>query len=285
MSVAPRLRRLFAADGKCVDVAIDHGLFNEVSFLQGIADIDQAIELVVGGGPDAIQLSAGQAPKLQSLPGPKPALVLRVDVANVYGSTVPLHVFSQLLESAVRQAVQLDAASVVVNLLLLPGQPKLHRDCVDNVLRLKADCQEYGMPLMVEPLVMRPNEQAGGYMVDGNTDKIVALVRQAVELGADIIKSDPTDDLDDFPRVVEAAGGRPVLPRGGGRTTPAEILTRSYQLIKHGAAGIVYGRNILQHSNPTSMTRALLQIVHHGATPNEALEQLTNSLGNVSGVR
>ena len=31
-------------------------------------------------------------------------------------------------------------------------------------------------------------------------------------------------------------------------------------------AGIVYGRNIIQHTNPAGMTRALMAIVHDGAT-------------------
>ena len=35
----PRLNRLFAADGKCFDVAIDHGFFGEASFLAGIEDM------------------------------------------------------------------------------------------------------------------------------------------------------------------------------------------------------------------------------------------------------
>ena len=39
----------------------------------------------------------------------------------------------------------------------------------------------YGMPLMVEPLVMQANSQAGGYMVDGDAQKIVTLVRLARE--------------------------------------------------------------------------------------------------------
>ena len=29
MSVTPRFNRLFGPDGKCFDVAIDHGFFNE----------------------------------------------------------------------------------------------------------------------------------------------------------------------------------------------------------------------------------------------------------------
>ena len=42
-------------------------------------------------------------------------------------------------------------------------------------------------------------------------------MRQAVELGADVIKADPTDDLSDYPSVIELTGGVPLLVRGGGR--------------------------------------------------------------------
>ncbi len=81
-----RLNRLFAADGRCLDVAVDHGFFGEPSFLAGIEDMEHAIATLAEAGPDAIQLSRGQAPLLQRIPGPgKPALVLRTDIANVYG--------------------------------------------------------------------------------------------------------------------------------------------------------------------------------------------------------
>jgi fructose-bisphosphate aldolase, class I len=257
----PRLNRLFAADGRCLDVAVDHGFFNEGSFLSGIEDMRSAVATLVDAAPDAIQLSPGQAPLLQDVPGPgKPALVLRTDVANVYHRELPRTLYSEVIEDAVGTAVRLDAACVVVNLLLLPDQPELLRACVRNTMALRAACTEAGMPLMVEPLVFKPG--AGGYGVDGDVEKIVPLVRQAAELGADIIKADPTDDLEDYHRVIEAAGGRPVLPRGGGRVPDEEVLARTRTLMEQGAAGIVYGRNIIQHADPAGMTRALMAIVH-----------------------
>src|SRR5919204_65100 len=134
-----RMGRLFAADGRCFDVAVDHGLFGEGALISGIEDMEAVVRVLAAARPDAIQLSPGQAPLLQAIPGPdKPALV------------------------------------------------------------------------------MRPTE-TGYYGVDGDVEKIVPLVRQAAELGADIIKADPTDDVADYGRVIQAAGGRPVLPRGGGR--------------------------------------------------------------------
>jgi fructose-bisphosphate aldolase, class I len=267
-----RLNRLFhPKSGRCFDVAIDHGFFNEHAFLAGIEDIERAVATLVAAAPDAIQLTVGQAPLLQALPGrQKPALVLRTDVANVYGKELPRRLFSRMIHAPVEQALRLDAASVVVNLFAIPNQPEVADQCIENILRIKPDCDRYGMPLMIEPLVFRPNEKAGGYMVDGDVRKILPLVRQAVELGADIIKADPTDDVSEYHTVIEIAGRRPVLVRGGGKATDEEILQRTEALMQQGAAGIVYGRNVIQHQNPPGMTRALLAIVHDGATAKQA---------------
>ena len=266
-----RLNRLFnPKSGRCFDVAIDHGFFNELGFLQGIEDLEAAVRTVVDANPDAVQLTVGQAGLLQSIPGKgKPALVLRTDVANVYGKELPRFLFSRMIESPVEQALRLDAACVVVNLFRIPGQPEVADQCIQNVLRIKPDCDRFAMPLMVEPLVFKPNEQAGGYMVDGDPGKIVPLVRQAVELGADIIKADPTDDVSAYRQVVEIARV-PVLVRGGGRASDEEILRRTEGLVAQGAAGIVYGRNVVQHSNPAGMVRALMAVVHDGASAEEA---------------
>jgi DhnA family fructose-bisphosphate aldolase class Ia len=275
MHAIPRLHRLLGEDGRCFDVAIDHGFFNERSFLDNIEDMQHVVATIVQANPDAVQLSPGLAPILQNIPGKgKPSLVLRTDVANIYGKTLPRYPFSRLIEQAVEQALLLDAACVVVNLFLLPDQPELHAQCVDNICRLKAQCNHHGMPLMVEPLVMQENTRGGGYMVDGDLDKILPLVRQAVELGADIIKADPCDDISQYHRVIEVAAGRPVLVRGGGKTSAEEIVTRTAELMQQGAAGIVYGRNVIQYERPSQMTRALMAVVHDNATPAEALKLL-----------
>jgi len=269
-----RMNRLFGKTGKCLDVAIDHGFFNEGSFLGSIENMEKAIHAIVAARPDAIQLTVGQAEILQSLPGKdKPALVLRTDVANCYNANVHDVMFSYVIDCAVEQALVLDAACVVVNLLMLPKQPDLHRQCVENIGRLKPVCEKYGMPLMVEPLVMQPNAPKGGYMVDGDLNKILPLVRQACELGADIIKADPCDDVREYHRVIEIAG-RPVLPRGGGKAPEREILQRTFDLLQQGASGIVYGRNIIQHEKPVGMTRALMAVVHDGANVEQALKIL-----------
>jgi len=268
----PRVHRLLAADGRCFDVAIDHGFFGEDRFLTGIENAAAAIETVVAAGPDAVQLSVGQAPLLQNRPGSKPALVLRVDVANVYGAELPERLFSHLIEGAVEHAVRLDAAAMCVNLFDLEGAPEVREACVRNVSALVYEAERAGMPVMIEPLAMRRG--GGGYGVHGDLSAIRPLVRQAVELGADIVKADPTDDIDLYHHVVQAAGDVPVLVRGGGRVSDAEILRRTAAVLERGASGIVYGRNVIQHDKPGAMTRALMSVVHHGTGPEEAAATL-----------
>jgi fructose-bisphosphate aldolase, class I len=53
-----------------------------------------------------------------------------------------------------------------------------------------------------------------------------------------------------------------------------EILERTAALLDQGAAGIVYGRNVIQHDDPAGMTAALMSVVHEGATPEQALGAL-----------
>ena len=275
MSVTYRLNRLLGADGNCFDVAIDHGFFNEISFLPGIEDMPGVVSLLAQARPDAIQLAPGSARHLQRIPGSdKPALVLRCDIANVYGKKLPRVLYSQLIEDPAEQALRADASCVVVNLFLVPDRPELHHQCVSNITKLKAECGRYSMPLMVEPLVMRANTEAGGYMVDGDLNKIIPLVRQGVELGADIIKADPCDDISEYHHVVKVAGDVPVLVRGGGRVSDEVILERTYSLMQQGVRGIVYGRNVIQHPSPARITRALMATVHERATPQQALQVL-----------
>jgi class I fructose-bisphosphate aldolase len=275
MSTAPRLNRLFGADGKCFVVAMDHGVHNEPSFLPGIENLKQAISTVAAAQSDAILLSMGQAHLLQDLAGKdKPALVVRADPINLCNTPTPRHVFCHLIDDAVGQALAWDAVSIVVNLWWAPDQPDFHHQCLKNVSRVKPQCERYGMPLMVEPLVMLPNKRGAGYKPDPDIRKTVALVRQAVELGADVVKAESSENLQEYYKVIETASPKPVLPRGGSRISDEEILSRTFTLMQQGASGTVYGRNVYQHPHIERIVRACMAIVHEGASVSQAMSIL-----------
>lgn len=269
-----RLNRFFnAKSGRALDVAVDHGFFGEFSYIKGIENMEKTVQTLVDANPDAIQLTLGQAKLLQRIQGKtKPALVLRTDVANVYGNPLDSHIFSHHVPHIVEEAMRLDAAVLCVNLLQLPNRPEIREASIRSIMAIRKEATRYNIPMMVEPLVMQDNAVAGGYMVDGDADKIVTLVRQAVELGADLIKADPTDNPDDYHRVIEVAGDIPVLVRGGGKVPDIEILQRTEKLLAQGARGIVYGRNVIQHHDPAGITKALMAQLHDNASVDEALK-------------
>lgn len=268
MKISPkaRMNRMFTHGG-CLDVAIDHGVCNEPSFMVGLEDMPRVVDILVKSKPDAIQMAYGQSDLLQSRPEKdKPALVMRLDMGNPYNTIRHREMWSMLqnADEPIIGALEMDAACVVVNLFMLPDEPELFRQCVDNISRVRAACHRYGMPLMIEPLVMLPNDVRGGYQVDGDAEKIVTLVRLAAEMGADIIKADPTSNPEEFHRVIEAARV-PVLVRGGGKEDLRTVLMKSAALMAQGAKGMVYGRNIYQHANPGAVVRALMAMIHDGA--------------------
>ncbi|AML52648.1 MULTISPECIES: class I fructose-bisphosphate aldolase [Falsihalocynthiibacter] len=272
-----RMNRLFTHGG-CLDVAIDHGVCNEPSFMVGLEDMPAVMNALIAAKPDAIQCAYGQADLLQARPEKdKPALVMRIDMGNPYNDQRHSVMWSMLqnADEPIIGALQMDAAAVVVNLFMLPDEPELFRQCIENISRVRASCEKYGMPLMIEPLVMLPNDVRGGYQVDGDAEKIVTLTRLASEMGADIIKADPTANPEDFHRVVEAARV-PVLVRGGGKEDLKKVLEKSAAIVAQGAKGMVYGRNIYQHDNPKAVVAALMAIIHNSASGEEAWDVYNN---------
>ena len=145
-----RLNRLFHPESKrTLIVAIDHALFNNAAFLDGIENMDKVVRTLAEANPDAMLLSPGEAPHLQKLPGRlKPALMLRADTANFYNDVLPSsRLFCQAYEDAVELAVRLDAACILLNLLQVDEFPEMLEQCVHNILRLKNICERYGMPM------------------------------------------------------------------------------------------------------------------------------------------
>jgi class I fructose-bisphosphate aldolase len=277
VSSKARMNRLFT-NGRCLDVAIDHGVCNEPSFMTGLKDMGAVVDQLIAAGPDAIQMNYGQADLLQARPEKtKPALVMRIDMGNPYNDRRHRVMWAELqnADEPIIGALEMDAACVVVNLFLLPDEPDLFRQCIRNIATVRAACSKYGMPLMIEPLVMLPNELRGGYQVDGDAEKIVPLVRLAAEMGADIIKADPTSNPEDFHRVIEAARV-PVLVRGGGKEDLRSVFGKSAALLAQGALGLVYGRNVYQHENPRRVVAALMAMIHKGVSGDEALDLYHN---------
>ena len=239
-----RLHRLFnPRTGRCFDVALDHGFFNEGSFLAGIENLPSAVATLVAAAPDAIQLTVGQAPHLQGPARPRQARPRaahrRRQCLRDAATAHPLLAHDR----GRRRAGPAPRRGLRRREPLLHPRPAgarrpVHPEHPPAQARMRPlrACRSWSSRSSSSP-TRRP----AATCVDGDPAKIIPLVRQAVELGADIIKADPTDDVSALPPRHRDGRRRPVLVRGGGRAPEDEILARTAALLQQGASGIVYG--------------------------------------------
>jgi len=257
--------------GRCINIAMDLGVFGARAFSNGIENLPEALSKIAGAGPEVIQVNPGGLRTLVDA-GLSDAVTvaLRLDVTNVYEPRVVEKAWDTAHPNTLADAEHPSVGCVVLNLLELDGNSALQEQCVANIQEIGALARARGISLMVEPLVMSTNPE-GGISSVGDPEKIATLVRQAVELGADIIKVDPCEPMERFSEIVEIAHPIPVLVRGGGKVTTRELLERTRVAIDVGARGVVYGRNVVQHPHPETLIAALAAIVHDDASLEDAL--------------
>ncbi len=129
------------------------------------------------------------------------------------------------------------------------------------------ECDLFGMPLLA---MMYPR---GPKITNEHAPELVAhAARLGAELGADIIKTNYTGDVETFKEVVECCPVPVVIAGGPKAKTAKDILQMTIESIKAGSAGLSIGRNVFQHENPTAMVKALSAIVHNGASRRSSAE-------------
>ncbi|HDN18313.1 MAG: hypothetical protein DRO10_03420 [Thermoprotei archaeon] len=267
-----RLRNILREDGKAVVVAADHGLMIG-PFVKGVVGFRGTLERVLKGEPDAVLLSPGMVKKYGYLFTRRTGIIMRLDWTNIFRSAeyvpltprTPVHIKL----GSVLDAMKMGVDGVLVYFFLGYSDDVYESRDYKLVHEVARECEEYGMPFIVEPLPRGPR------VTGANFPDLVALgVRMAVEAGADLLKVPYTQDIETFQGVVDAAEGVPILILGGARgVTDMEPLDMLHEAMQIGVNGVVYGRNVIESPDPTKTLRMIHGIVHEGLTPKEALDK------------
>jgi predicted phospho-2-dehydro-3-deoxyheptonate aldolase len=236
---------------------MDHGV--TVGPIQGITNMQQITDQLVKGKADAILVHKG--------------IAKRIDVGNA-GLIVMLSGMSNLSPNingkvqvcSVQEAIRIgaDAVSVHVNVGAQDEDKMLY-----NLGKVSDECDFYGIPLLAMMYPRGPkiqNEHA--------PDVIAHAARIGAELGADIIKTNYTGNIETFKEVVESCPIPVVIAGGPKCKSNDEVLQTTFDAMKAGAAGLSIGRNVFQCENPTQIVKALSAIVHQNATVEHALKIL-----------
>ncbi len=252
-----RLRHILR-NGRAVVVAMDHG--NAAGVVRGLEKPKDLVRQLASAGADAILVTPGLLGQVFEQAGDM-AILLRIDGCVSPLATGPMRLFAD-----VGQAVAMGADAVVMNATL--GAP-FEGDELEKVGSIASEGREWGMPVVAEILSQRMMANhmdmsgTGDADLPGNIAEDVTLAcRIGAELGADLIKTRYSGDIDEFRRSVEGCGV-PVLVAGGPRRSGLDgTLTVVGEVLDAGASGVIFGRQIWQHEDPVEAVRAVAALVH-----------------------
>jgi fructose-bisphosphate aldolase / 2-amino-3,7-dideoxy-D-threo-hept-6-ulosonate synthase len=266
-----RLKRVIDPDGVSLICALDHGMTSP-RFLEPLADIAARTGEAVAGGANVIMMSKGMIRLAQPAFSPTTSLALLLSA-----SANPAEPQPEVVQIAqVEEALRLGADAVVL-FTALGG------DAEPGMIRTLAgvgrECAALGMPLIAEAefpttyaAVEELSERYGFEYLRRN-------VRLCAELGADIVKTNWPGDEELFGRLVEAAGGVPVVLAGGSRLKDRELLWRMERAMAAGGIGCSVGRNIFMHRSPEAITLALSRVIRERWSAGDAFDELQRKAG------
>ncbi len=245
---------------KTVIVPMDHGM--SVGPISGLVDMKDIVDHIAQGGANAVLGHIGLPLFAHRRYGTDIGLIIHLS-----GSTsISPNPNNKILITPVEDAVKMgaDAVSVHINI----GADTDH-EMLQKLGITASKCREWGMPLLA---MMYPR----GEKIDSehSAEYVKIAARAAAEIGADIVKTNYTGDIDSFKEVTRGCP-IPVVIAGGPRmNTTKQLLEMIHDSIEGGGCGVAIGRNIFQADNPTKMTKAIYKIVHEGYDISEALAEL-----------
>lgn len=266
-----RLARLFgSATGKAVIIPVDHG--EVMGSVEGLTNPYKILHELVNLQIDGVLMGPGLSKITDDLFTSKnaPARVLTSDYplfSCIPGR--PRAIMDNELLAGVEFALMHDF--VAIKTMLSWGlDAEFQMKNIKLVATLAEECDRWGIPLMVEPVLLGKNMDAESK----NDPELVAhATRIAMELGADILKIQYTGDPKGFADLV-ACMRLPVVVLGGPKMgSTRDILQVAKETVGAGARGIVFGRNVWQNPMMSGLVNALKDVVHNSFGVDEAMKR------------
>lgn len=256
-----RMGRLFS-NGKAVIVAADHGSY--MGPFKGIDELAKQVHAFKNA--DAFLVMPGMARQCKDFFAKKdaPLCIVRVNYATHYIKAYEYKLgYNERLVS-VKEAVSLGADIVIVS-LLFSGHDEPNVRTITQFGEYVEEAQALGIPLIGEYIPMGSIDA-----FNDNPDRLILGTRAVAEFGGDMIK---TVYVDKFEDVVKTAG-IPVFALGGAKTNkPIDSFAAAASAVKKGAAGVVFGRNVICATDPKKYLDLLIEVVKRGLDPAEAAKR------------
>ena len=256
-----RLERIFDRKSRrCIIIPMDHGL--TVGTIRGLEDLAEMIDKVALGGANAVLMHSGMVGAGHRKYGKDIGLIIHLSGATNLAPDPNRKVLVCSVERALKMGA--DGVSIHIN-IGADEEPEMLQDAHQAI----ETSREWGMPLLA---MMYPR---GKKIKDENEPEVVNIaVRAGAELGADIVKTNYTGDVDAFKEIIKGVRHIPVIIAGGPKMdTVPEILQMVYDSLQAGGSGVAFGRNVFQSEDPTKIVNAISKIVHKDFSVEEVLKE------------
>ena len=239
---------------------MDHGL--TMGTIKGLENIADVIDKVSLGGANAVLMHSGMVGVGHRKYGKDIGLILHLSGATNLAPDPNRKVLVCSVERALKMGA--DGISIHIN-IGADEEPEMLIDASKVVEKSR----KWGLPLIA---MMYPR---GKKITDENDHEVVNIaVRAGAELGADIVKTNYTGDIDSFKEIVNGVSHIPVIIAGGPKMdTIPDLFQMVHDSLQAGGAGVAFGRNIFQSEDPTKMVSAISKLVHEDYTVEETLKE------------
>jgi len=236
-----RMDRLFVGEKKrCLLSPLDHGGW--LGPVKGINRPRWLVEQVVAGGTNAILAGPGFFRATADLVPPSVAVVLRVSLTAGLSEKGTQETPISTLEHALR----MDADAVAVSVFFgRDGDLEIY----GWLAGLIQACERYDMPVVAE---MMPPENRFF-----EADAIAHASRIGMEIGADVIKTNFSGDVESFSEVVRSVPIPIIVAGGPKKADDPGVVPLVKDVIAAGARGVAIGRRVWQDDDPKAVTEQI----------------------------
>lgn len=253
----------FFSTGPSIVIAFDHGLF--VGPFEGFDKVEDIPKKILPE-VDGVLMSPGMLSNIGlQICGHRnsPIPIVRINWSTIFCSNWNYNSGDSVKVLSPQEALLMGAQMVLISLSLQTGDQKRDAENIDLLGELCSQAHQLGMPVIAEYFPV-DSEKLDEEQLH---DEIKIGCRILYEMGADAIK---TFYSKNFEQIV-AGCPTPILALGGERlASDLDALKYAQQQIKSGAAGIVFGRNVMQSEKPIELQKALIEVVKQNVNPEEA---------------
>lgn len=262
---AVRLSRLVdSKSNKMMAITVDHAISRGIAGMKGLQPIQDTIDKIILGCPNAITMTKGIAERCMWKHAGKISLLLK---CSNYSPVAPT---KDTIFGSVDEAVRMGADGVSIGAMTLGD---FQGEQFETIGRFSEECTLKGMPLIGH---IYPKGESVPSNEWTNWENIAYCVRSACELGMDIVKTTYTGDPESMAKVIACVPSsfRVVIQGGDSCRTLEDYLQMTRDAMDCGVGGVTMGRFVWNYKDVTALVIALRYIIHRGYSVKEAKELL-----------